>query len=224
MKCVSQSSHPDDAQLQALLWGELEETRAAEVRSHLESCSACREALEELKEFAAVIGPPSDRRELEAGHYLAESIVARARADRWRKTAASALAASLVLATAGAMAWNSSRSPGRQEFLAQAPTVALRSGLRATTKITLASNVELVPIKLVPPFAVGDRLYDLEVRDESDRMVVLLTQLRGRGDHVFAILQADTLRSGGLFRLTLSRQGEPLGEVAVSVEIEAISD
>lgn len=222
MKRVLPSLHADDTTLQALVWNELDEARAAEVRAHLEGCAQCHEAFEELQEFATVTGPSGDARELEAGHYLAEAVVARARADRWRTAAATALAASLVLATAGAVVWNANRAPRSDEVFAQAPAITLRAGLRATTKFTLASNVELLPLQLIPPSEPGSHLFDLEIRDEAGRLVLVATRLRGRGNHIVAVVPADTLRPGGSFRLTLSRHGD--SPDPVSFDIEATSD
>lgn len=224
MKRVPQVPHPDEAQLQALLWDELDEARALDVQAHLESCAACREAFEELQEFAAVTGLPSDPRELEVGHLLAETVIARARADRWRTAAVTALAASLVLAAAGVVTWNVGRSDAKDAVLTQAPTVALRSGLRATTKVTVAPNVDLLPIRLIPPAAAGEQLYDLVIRDETGRTTLVMNGLRGRGDYVLALVSADTLRPSGFYRLTLAIHAEAVESSPLSFDIEAISD
>ena len=46
-------AHVDDGTLNALLDGELEAARAAEVRAHLASCAECSARFDEAKRFLA---------------------------------------------------------------------------------------------------------------------------------------------------------------------------
>ena len=91
-------SHPDEGVLQAYLDGELDAAEVAQLRSHLESCDACRAALQEQREFFNEASTLVDRLVLDPPVRIP---VARRRS--WWKSPAVGIAASLALALSTAV-------------------------------------------------------------------------------------------------------------------------
>lgn len=201
MERTTAPRHPDDEDLQALLWNELDETRAAGVRAHLESCAACRESYAELQEFAAVEGPPDDPAERAAGRLMAETVLTQARLERWRATAA-ALAASLVLATAGGTTFFAHREYSATST-ANGPRVEVREGVRAPTQLELRAEDRLIELAVFPKVVDTQARYSLDVRDGDNRSVAMLEDLVLRDRHLEIPLPSGPFQRGGLFELSL---------------------
>ena len=109
-------SHPDEGVLQAYLDGELDAAEVAQLRSHLESCDACRAALQEQREFFNEATTLVDRLVLDPPVRIP---VARRRT--WWKSPAVGIAASLAVALSTAvLLWRPSSIGRDSEPLAPA--------------------------------------------------------------------------------------------------------
>jgi CHAT domain-containing protein/tetratricopeptide (TPR) repeat protein len=111
-------NHPSAAQLAEMLGGELSEVRRREIEQHLETCQACRETLDDYRQFLADCQRPAARDVSQEYSDLRQRI-------KWRKASSSgprwfAIAAGVIVVLGLSYAGYRILAPSPDRLLAQA--------------------------------------------------------------------------------------------------------